>query len=74
MNDFSGLGRALVFVGLLLAAVGLLLTAGAKVPWLGRLPGDIYIKRERFSFYFPIGTSLLLSVLLTILFYLFGRR
>ncbi len=74
MNDFSGLGRALVLVGLLLAAVGLLLTAGVKVPWLGRLPGDVYIKRERFSLYFPIGTSLLLSVVLTILFYLFGRR
>jgi hypothetical protein len=74
MNDFSGLGRALVFVGLLLAAVGLLLTSSGKVPWLGRLPGDVYIKRERFSFYFPIGTSLLLSVLLTILFHLFGRR
>ncbi|MBI3582004.1 MAG: DUF2905 domain-containing protein [Nitrospinae bacterium] len=74
MSDFPGLGRALVVVGILLAAAGLLLTAGGKVPWLGRLPGDIYIKRERFSFYFPIGTSILLSVVLTLLFYLFGRR
>lgn len=74
MNDFSGLGRALVFVGLMLAAVGLLLAAGGKVPWPGRLPGDVYVRRERFSFYFPIGTSILLSVLLTILFHLFGRK
>ena len=74
MDDLSGLGRTLVVVGLLLAAVGFLLAAVGKAPWIGRLPGDIYIKREKFSFYFPLGTSILVSVVLTILFYFFGRK
>ena len=74
MNDLSGLGRTLVVVGLLLTAVGVLLASVGKVPWIGRLPGDIYVKRERFSFYFPLGTSILVSLVLTILFYFFGRK
>jgi hypothetical protein len=52
---------------------GLLLLAG-KIPFLGRLPGDIIIRREHWSFYFPLTTSILLSILLTLLFSLFGRR
>ena len=61
------LGRALLVFGIILAAIGLLLIFGPKVPWLGRLPGDIVVKRENFTFYFPLATSLLLSVILTIL-------
>ena len=57
----------IVFGGVLLA-VGVLLTLSGKLPWLGRLPGDIVIQRDNFSFYFPLGTCLLLSVLLSILF------
>jgi Protein of unknown function (DUF2905) len=45
-----------------------------RVPWLGRLPGDIYVQRSNWSLYFPIATSIVLSVLLTLLFWLFGRR
>ncbi len=69
----QGLGRALVFLGLIIAAVGLLLTFAGRVPWLGRLPGDIYIKRDNFTFYFPLATSILVSVLLTLIFWLFRR-
>lgn len=56
---------------------GVLLLAGnlsGKVPWIGRLPGDLHIERENWSFYFPLVTCLLVSVILTILFSLFGRR
>lgn len=58
-------GWMLVGLGLLLALAGLIWVAMSSVPWLGRLPGDIVIEREHFRFYFPLATSLLLSLLLT---------
>jgi hypothetical protein len=63
-------GRALVLLGLGIAAVGLLIMLG--VPF-GRLPGDIYMRRGNFSFYFPLATSIILSILLTLLFTVFRR-
>ena len=68
------LGKTLVAIGVVIAVVGLVLMLAGRVPWLGRLPGDIYIQRGNWSFYFPVVTSLVLSVLLTVLFWLFGRR
>jgi hypothetical protein len=61
------IGVTLVFLG------GVLLLAG-KVPFLGRLPGDIVIERKNFTFYFPLATSILLSIVLTLILSLFGRR
>lgn len=66
-------GRLLIILGVVLILVGLLLTYGGRIPWLGRLPGDIRIERENFSFYFPLATSLLVSLLLSLLFWLFRR-
>jgi len=63
-------GRILVFVGLAIAGLGLAVMLG--VP-LFRLPGDMYVKRGNFSFYFPLATSIVLSVLLTLLLALFRR-
>lgn len=71
MND---LGRTLVVMGLVVALVGVLLMVAGRVPGLGRLPGDIYIQRGNWSFYFPLMTSIVVSVLLTLVFWLFGRR
>ena len=62
-----------VLAGLVIAAVGVLLSFGDRIPWLGRLPGDIVIKRETFSFYFPLATSIVVSILLTLLLSLFRR-
>jgi Protein of unknown function (DUF2905) len=70
MSDF---GKILVFFGLVIVGLGLLLLYGPKIPWLGRLPGDITIKRENFTFYFPLASSIIISILLTILFSLFRR-
>ena len=70
----ADLGRALIVLGLVIVAVGLLLVLAGRLPWLGRLPGDIAIHRGSWSFYFPLGTSILLSVILTLLLWLFGRR
>jgi hypothetical protein len=70
MNDF---GKILVFLGLVLVGLGLILLYGPKIPWLGRLPGDITIKRDNLTFYFPLASSVIISVVLTILFSLFRR-
>ena len=77
MNDeavVGDLGKTLVVLGLLVVVAGVVLMLVGRVPWLGRLPGDIHIQRENWSFYFPLGTSILLSLILTLLFWLFGRR
>jgi len=74
----SELGKILVGFGLVMVLFGvILLLAGnlsGKVPWLGRLPGDIYIDRGNWKFYFPLTTSLLISVAVSLLLYFFGRR
>ena len=70
----SDIGRALVIVGVIIAVVGVMLMLAGRVPGIGRLPGDIYIRRGNWSFYFPLATSLLLSVALTLIFWLIGRR
>ena len=67
------LGRALVFAGLLIAAVGGNLLLSGKVGWIGRLPGDITIRRENFTFHFPLATCLLVSAILSLLFWLFRK-
>lgn len=68
------MGRLFIVLGVLLLAVGLFLTFGARFFPLGHLPGDIVIRRGDFTFYFPLVTSLLLSVVLTLLGLLFWRR
>ncbi|HPL62741.1 MAG: DUF2905 domain-containing protein [Syntrophales bacterium] len=74
MGEFSGLGKILLIAGLVLAGVGLLFVVGGKIPWVGRLPGDFCFKGKNFTFYFPLTTSILISVILSIIFYLFFRK
>ena len=69
----GGLGKTLIYLGILLVVVGLIFSLGDKIPWLGHLPGDIYIRRGRFTFYFPFTTCLLISVIITLVLYLFRR-
>ena len=68
------IGKLLIVLGVMIAAVGVLLSLSGKIPWLGRLPGDIFIQRKNFTFYFPLATGIIISILLTFLFWLFGRR
>ena len=70
MNE---LGKAIFVIGLVIAAVGLLLWSGVGKNWLGRLPGDIEYTKGNFNFYFPVVTCLLLSLILTLLLWLFRR-
>ena len=70
MND---VGKFLVIAGLLIAAIGALLWSGFGRGWLGRLPGDIHYKGDNFSFHFPIVTCLLLSLILSLILWLFKK-
>jgi DUF2905 family protein len=65
------MGRTLIFIGLLIAGAGVLITLGVPI---GRLPGDFTVRRGNFSFYFPLATSIVISILLTVLMMFFGRR
>lgn len=67
-------GKLLIIVGGFVLLVGVFLTLGLRIPFLGRLPGDISVDRGNVHFYFPIVTSLVLSVVLTLLLNLFFRR
>lgn len=68
------MGRLLILLGLCLVAVGLVCTLGEKLPFrLGRLPGDIYIQGKHTSFYFPVVTCLVLSVVFSLVIWLFRR-
>ena len=67
------IGKTLIVVGGALVLLGVLLSLGGKLPWLGRLPGDIVIQRDNFTFYFPVVTSIVISVVLSLLFMLFRR-
>ena len=71
MNDFA---KTLIFFGIVLVFAGLLVGLFGKIPWIGKLPGDIYVRKGSFTFYFPLTTCLLLSLLLTLVFTIFGRR
>lgn len=68
------LGKLLVVFGVLIVVAGLVLMLVGRVPWLGRLPGDIHIQRGNWTLYFPLATSLIVSVVLSLLLYVFGRR
>jgi len=73
MFGLGALGKMLILLGVLIIIIGVLLLVGEKIPWVGKLPGDIIIKKEKFTFYFPLTTSILISIILTLLFTLFRR-
>ena len=75
-GGLGALGKGLVAIGLCIAAVGVLLIAADRFPGLrlGRLPGDIAVERDRFRFYFPLGTSILISIVLSLVLWLLHRH
>jgi hypothetical protein len=74
MDDLRLIGRYLMAAGVLLSIVGGIFLLSEKIPWLGHLPGDIHIERKNFRFYFPLGTCIVLSMILSILLWLIRRR
>jgi hypothetical protein len=76
MGDYSGIGRLLLVIGLILAAVGGLMILATKLhlPWIGRLPGDFLFRGRNVTFYFPLATSLIVSIIFTLILWLINRR
>jgi hypothetical protein len=73
MDSLAPIGKLLLVAGGILILIGLLLAWGLDIPWLGRLPGDIALRRGNFRIYFPLTTSILLSVVITLILYLLRR-
>ncbi len=73
-NGFESIGKTLLIFGVLLFIAGIVVYFGGKYTALGRLPGDIHIERENFSFHFPVVTSILISLVLTVILNLFFSR
>ena len=81
MPDFTGFGKMIIFMGLGIMIVGIIISLIGKMPgegsgfsWLGKLPGDFLIKRDNFTFYFPLTTSIIISIIGSLLLYFFIRR
>ncbi len=81
MPEFSGFGKMLIFLGLGIVALGLIISLIGKWPsegtglgWLGKLPGDLFIKRDNFTFYFPLSTSIIISIVGSLLLYFLMKR
>lgn len=74
MNDSGALGRMLLVLGAVILVVGALLAFGPRIPWLGKLPGDFSFGGSTWRVYVPLGTSIVISVLLTLAFWLFRQR
>ena len=73
MSGLGDLGKILIIFGLIIVGMGVLLMVGNKIPWLGKLPGDILIKKGNFTFYFPIVTCIVLSIIISLLFRIFRK-
>ena len=74
MGEFGSFGKILMILGAVIFLIGGIMLLAGKIPYIGRLPGDIYIRRENFTFYFPLATGIILSIVLTIVLNLFFRR
>jgi Protein of unknown function (DUF2905) len=68
------LGKILIITGAVLLVLGAVFLLSGKLPWIGKLPGDIVIHRKNFTFYFPLATSIILSLILTLILWLIGRK
>jgi len=66
-------GKILILFGILLIILGVIFSFFGKIPYLGKLPGDIFVKKENFTFYFPLTTCILISIILSLIFYLISK-
>jgi len=65
--EFQGLGKLIIIAGITLVVIGLLIAFAPKIPFIGKLPGDFYFKRGNASFYFPLASSILISIILSLI-------
>lgn len=71
--NFQHIGKLIILGGIVMVAVGILVYFADKIPFVGKLPGDIFIKRKNLTIYFPLATSILLSILLSVILYIFRK-
>jgi len=74
MDDIQHIGKFLIIFGIIIIAIGSVLLLSGKIPFPGRLPGDIMVQKKNFTFYFPLATSIVLSLILTLLFWVLGKK
>lgn len=74
MEPFGQIGKFLILAGLLIVVIGAVMVLIGRVPFVGKLPGDIVVQRRNFTFYFPLGTSILLSIIISLIFWLLSRK
>jgi hypothetical protein len=74
MFELNSTGKVLMLFGIIIFLVGGLFVVGGKVPWIGKLPGDIYVQKNNFTFFFPITTCIIISLTLSLLLVLLRRR
>lgn len=68
------IGKGLIIIGIVILITGFFMTYGPRIPYLGKLPGDIYYKKDTFVFYFPLATSIVISVIISLILYILSRR
>ncbi|MDR4509079.1 MAG: DUF2905 domain-containing protein [Candidatus Brocadiaceae bacterium] len=74
MGEINGFGKTLIFLGIIMIVFGIFFMIGNKIPFLGKLPGDISVQKKNFNFYFPITTCIIISVILTIIMKFIGKK
>ena len=74
IEPFGQIGKVFIIIGIISIALGLILIFMNKIPYIGKLPGDIIIQRKNFTFYFPLMTSLLLSIILSLICWILSRK
>ena len=74
IDDIQHIGKLLIILGVIIIAIGSALLLSGKIPFIGRLPGDFMVQKKNFTFYFPLATSIVLSLILTLLFWVLGKK
>ncbi|MFN3533063.1 MAG: DUF2905 domain-containing protein [Candidatus Brocadia sp.] len=74
MGELSAFGKILIGLGIIMIIIGGLFMLGGKIPFIGRLPGDIAIQKKNFSFYFPITTCIIISIIFSLIMWLLSRK
>ncbi len=74
MDSLQYIGKFLVISGIIIIILGTILILSGKIPFIGRLPGDIIIQKKNYTIYIPIATSIIISVLLTLILWIIGRK
>ena len=72
-SPFPSIGKILIILGAVIILIGIIVLYANRIPYIGRLPGDIYIKRENFAFYFPLTTCILISAIIYVILKIFRK-